>query len=243
MDAIKHMNDDHLDIVISLCKHFGNFQNPQNVKLISMNENEMVINCDEGEVKVPFLSPANQNGEGFRGAIMQLIKSLNLQNNFEKISSDMVEFIDSFNSVIISSDLGERCIASYAPFIRKNSEFYILISDVPVHFNSITKNPEKIQIMFLQDEKEAATIFARRRVSFDAKATLRDDIRKEILQDFEVKFGKEPAFATIKNMIDFHIVKIEISKGRLVNGFGAAYDTDGFKVLARVGGAMPHRKK
>lgn len=163
------------------------------------------------------------------------------QNDFEKISNGMVEFIDSLKSMVIASDIGEHCVASYAPFVRKNDEFYVLISEVAVHFASITQNSQKIEILFLQDEKDASSIFARRRVSFGAKASLCDEKRDEILQDFQIKFANEVAFSLIKNMADFHLIKFEISTGRLVNGFGAAFDTDGFSIIGRVGGAMPHK--
>ena len=240
--AIDHMNADHHDILVKFCKHFSEFENPQNVKLIAINQNGMEISCDKGVVKVPFLRPANTQGEGYRFAIMEVLKSLNLGDEFEKISSEMVEFIDSFQSVIISSDLGEHCTASYAPFVRVEDEIFVLLSEIAEHFKSIKNAPNKVQILFLQNENEAKTIFARRRVSFNASAefTPKND---EILAKFEEKFKNESAFVMIKKMSDFHIVKFALGKGRLVNGFGAAYDTNALKVISRVGGKMPHKMK
>ena len=97
-----------------------------------------------------------------------------------------------------------------------------------------------MQILFLQNENEAKTIFARRRVSFNASAEFTPN-NDEILAQFEEKFKNESAFEMIKKMSDFHIVKFALGKGRLVNGFGAAFDTDALKVIARVGGKMPHK--
>ena len=83
--AINHMNSDHHDILVNLCKHFGGFESPQNVELVAIDEGGMDIKCDEGLVRVAFLSPANQNGEGYRHAIMEVLKSLNLLIYFQLI--------------------------------------------------------------------------------------------------------------------------------------------------------------
>ncbi|QCD44248.1 DUF2470 domain-containing protein [Campylobacter mucosalis] len=70
--AINHMNADHLDIVEAFCIKFGEIANPTNVRMTDIDENGMEITCDEKVIFVPFLSKANQNGEGFRNAIIEL---------------------------------------------------------------------------------------------------------------------------------------------------------------------------
>ena len=172
--------------------------------------------------------------------ILELLGEQNFDEKLEKIGSEMVEFIDSFKSVIISSDGGEFCTASYAPFVRVKDEIFVLLSEVAEHFKSIKNAPNKVQILFLQDENEAKTIFARRRVSFNANVEFIEN-KSEFITKFEAKFSDEKALSLIKMMSDFHIVKFTLKKGRLVNGFGAAFDTDGLKVIARVGGKMPHK--
>lgn len=168
------------------------------------------------------------------------IKALSVSESadFSQIAESMKAFIDDRKTLIISS-LGVNCVASYAPFVRKGDDFYILISEVAPHYKSIASNADKVQIMFIEDENSAKTIFARRRVSFDAKVILKDE-REKIFSEFEAKFVSERALGVIKQMRDFHIFRVEISRGRLVNGFGAAYDTQGLSVISRVGGAMPH---
>lgn len=160
--------------------------------------------------------------------------------DLNEISKDMISFIDSFKSVIISSDFGEYCTASYAPFVRHEEKIYILISQIAKHYNAIKNAPNKVQIMFLQDENDAQTIFARRRVSFVVKADFIDK-KDEILEKFKNKFKHEAPLEMILKMSDFHFVCLDLKKGRLVNGFGAAYDTDGLSVIKRVGENMPHK--
>ena len=174
--------------------------------------------------------------------MQEYLSDLNANEKLEKISAEMVEFIDKFKSVTISSDFGLHCTASYAPFVRVGEEIFVILSEIAEHYTSIKNAPNKVQILFLQDENEAKTIFARRRVSFNANAEFIDKT-SEILSKFEDKFKDESAFEMIKKMSDFHIVKFTLGTGRLVNGFGAAYDTQGLKVITRVGEAMPHKIK
>ncbi|EAK0830680.1 HugZ family heme oxygenase [Campylobacter fetus] len=247
MDAkqkvIEHINNDHMDTLIMLCKHFGTVQNPTNVRLDSIDEDGMDIACDQLLVRVAFLKKAEQSGKGFRTAIIDLMSSLDIKESTATVSKDMVDFIDGFNSVLISSLNGDHCVCSYAPVVRDDNDFYILISEVSEHFKSIKENSDKISIMFLEDESKAKTVFARKRASFRSKAVFLDDQKESLFSKFESKFSSESAIKMIKNMSDFHIIKIEITKGRFVKGFGAAYDTNGLEIIQRVHSANPHNTK
>ncbi|EAK0827072.1 HugZ family heme oxygenase [Campylobacter fetus] len=241
--VIEHINNDHMDTLIMLCKHFGTVQNPTNVRLDSIDEDGMDIACDQLLVRVAFLKKAEQSGKGFRTAIIDLMSSLDIKESTATVSKDMVDFIDGFNSVLISSLNGDHCVCSYAPVVRDDNDFYILISEVSEHFKSIKENSDKISIMFLEDESKAKTIFARKRASFRSKAVFLDDQKESLFSKFESKFSSESAIKMIKNMSDFHIIKIEITKGRFVKGFGAAYDTNGLEIIQRVHSANPHNTK
>ncbi|WP_162165494.1 HugZ family heme oxygenase [Campylobacter fetus] len=241
--VIEHINNDHMDTLIMLCKHFGTVQNPTNVRLDSIDEDGMDIACDQLLVRVAFLKKAEQSGKGFRTAIIDLMSSLDIKESTATVSKDMVDFIDGFNSVLISSLNGDHCVCSYAPVVRDDNDFYILISEVSEHFKSIKENSDKISIMFLEDESKAKTVFARKRASFRSKAVFLDDQKESMFSKFESKFSSESAIKMIKNMSDFHIIKIEITKGRFVKGFGAAYDTNGLEIIQRVHSANPHNTK
>lgn len=160
--------------------------------------------------------------------------------DLDKISSEMVEFIDSFKSVIISSDLGEHCIVSYAPFVREGDEIYILLSSIARHYQGIKHDPNKVQIIFLQDETLANSIFERKRVAFSTKADILLD-KNEFISKFENKFSDEVQFLMIKQMEDFHIIRLKIGQGRFVKYAGVCFETDGLKVLKQLNEYLPHK--
>ncbi|CUU77337.1 pyridoxamine 5'-phosphate oxidase [Campylobacter hyointestinalis subsp. hyointestinalis] len=154
--------------------------------------------------------------------------------NLDSIQNEMEFFINSFKSLFIAS-FSSHPVASYAPFIKENDSFYICISSVAEHFEAIRSNSDQISIMFLEDESSASTVFARKRASFRVKATFfENEPRDELFDKFQAKFKDEPVLEIIKNMLDFHIVKLDVLEGRFVKGFGKAYSTDGLKVVSHI---------
>ena len=163
------------------------------------------------------------------------------QYNFDNLSTEMLEFIDSFKSLIISSDLGENCIVSYAPFVREEDEIYILVSSVARHYKAIQHSPNKVQIVFLQDEIAANTIFNRKRASFSTTAEILPN-KNDFISKFEKKFADEVQFLMIKEMEDFHIVRLKImGKGRFVKDVGVVFETQELKVIKWLNEYTPHR--
>lgn len=153
--------------------------------------------------------------------------------NLDTIQNEMDTFINSFKSLFIAS-FSSHPVASYAPFIKENDSFYICISSVAEHFEAIRSNSDQISIMFLEDEGITSTIFARKRASFRVKAIFEDEFRDELFDKFQAKFKDEPVLEMIKNMLDFHIIKLEVMSGKFIKGFGMAYSTDGLKVVSHI---------
>ncbi|MBR8464608.1 HugZ family heme oxygenase [Campylobacter sp. faydin G-24] len=255
--AIDHMNADHSDIVEVFCKVFGKFENPTNVKLVGINEDGMQIVCDQGEIYVPFLQKANLNGEGFRNEIIALYskikmdqkakhsEGMNHNHSNDKKTDELANFIDSLKTLSISSINAEGfCVSSYAPFIREDDEIYFYTSAVAEHYHSIKANPDRVSLMFIEDEKDAKTILARKRLSSRCLIKFITDERQRdaIFDKLADKNPNETSIADLKNMKDFHIIRATLTSGRYVKGFAAAYNTNGLEVQA-LQDQYPHTKR
>jgi len=237
--AVEHMNRDHHDYVVALCKKYGGFDAPTNVRGVGIDEDGFDIECDQGRVRVPFSTKA---GEGkYEEAMMAVCRDLHVERDFSALESKMIEFIDSCKSVLIASELGGALVPSYAPCVRDGEAIYVLISSVAAHFDAISQNPNKVSIMFLQDESACATIFARLRVSFVARADFAPERREWFFERFGARVPEDGAIAYIRNLQDFKVVRFTLGKGRYVRGFGAAYDTQALTILNQVGGKNPHK--
>ena len=125
-------------------------------------------------------------------------------------------------SLMISSltEMGEPFI-SYAPFAKVGEKIYIYISEAAEHYYNISRNP-KIAIMLIEDEAAAKTVFARCRVSFNATARKMEEVSDTIWEAFENVQGQE--MLQVLKTLDFDMFELELHHGRLVKGFGKAYN-------------------
>lgn len=144
--------------------------------------------------------------------------------NPEDILRETEEFIQGFKSVILGtvSKNGEIDV-TYAPHVKVDGEHYIYISEIGDHYTNLAENNQKFEIMFLQDEKEALSVIARKRARFNVTAEFlpRDEKFEKIMDIFEKNIGE--TFKVIRKMEDFHLVRLDVVDGRYVKGFGQAY--------------------
>ncbi|MCI6989260.1 MAG: DUF2470 domain-containing protein [Campylobacter sp.] len=239
---IEHMNLDHKDVVEAFYKKFGNYHNFVGAKLVDLDENALILELDGVKAIVPFLQKVTDNN--YKDAIIALWKSCKVESDFESLSQNLRDFILSRQTLIIASISNSNSVASYAPFVCLEGRVFIAISSVAKHLHSIRQNPNSISIMFIQDESEAKSPFARIRAVFDANAKFidNDELKNRVFDEFAIKNPSDSAIKFIRKMSDFKVVELELLKGRFVRGFGAAFDTKGFSVTKRVGGdSIPHQ--
>ncbi|CAD7286969.1 HugZ family heme oxygenase [Campylobacter suis] len=240
--AIEHMNKDHADIVKAFAQKLGGIKEYEGAKIADINEDGMQIVSGNESAFVPFLSKAKDGN--FKDVIIELYSSIKKNSIQNTTQEGLISFVDGFKTVIISSQKDGKSVSSYAPFVKVENEIYITLSSVAEHYHAIKQNPDKISVMFLQDEAEAKSAFARVRVSFEAAASfMSDEDRERIFDKFEEKFSDDPSLKFIRAMKDFYVVKISLGKGRYVKGFGAAFDTQGFEILNGARVSNPHTKK
>lgn len=146
------------------------------------------------------------------------------------IKQELDKFINSFKSVIISSISKDGYgLASYSTITKVDESFYIYISKVSDHYQNIISNPDKISILFLEDEHSAKTILARKRATFRAEAIKIERDSKEFAKfatEFVAKFKEQSGAEQVITMRDFDLFRLKFGKCRYVKGFGGAYDIE-----------------
>ena len=157
-------------------------------------------------------------------------KAERLQN---RLGPEIQEFRDSCKTMQLGTvDDDGKPHTSYAPFAFSEKGYYILVSDLATHSQNI-KKCKAVSIMMIEDESNARSIFARRRLSFDTNAEL-------IQRDCEQwKLGIEILQARLGEMIDslsqlndFRLYRLNPVFGRYVKGFGQAFDVSGEDMLS-----------
>ena len=148
-----------------------------------------------------------------------LIKAISAKNNL----------ISNMRTIILST-VSKRATpnASYAPsVVDSDGNFYIYISSLSKHTKNLINNP-KLSMMIIEDESASENIFGRKRFTMDAiphKVKRDSDEWLSIIKLMEAKFGETVTF--LKDMTDFHMLKLIPERGLLVHGFARAFQFDG----------------
>lgn len=219
------MNDHHQKELISLAKKFGAIQEIKEIRLENVDTKGLEILCDKRKIRVDF--PKEVTKEQLKDAIIELCQSVEQTLEYDKIKSEILEFRESFGSVVIASvDTNSQAIASYAPLLKYKGRFFIYISEVAEHFNSIKSNPNQIEVLFLEDECKAKSVILRKRLRYKTRAEFKpkDEEFEKIFSSFEEQNPHAGGLSMIKTMQDFHLIELHFKEGRFVKGFGAAYD-------------------
>lgn len=81
---------------------------------------------------------------------------------------------------------------SYAPFVQNQEGYFILISEIARHARNLQVNPN-VSIMMIEDEDTSKQLFARKRLTFDAVATVVDresEQWQQIVGQMKERFGE-----------------------------------------------------
>ena len=158
----------------------------------------------------------------------------------EKAQIGYQALLNEFKSIQLGTvDLEGIPEASYSPAIVDDERnFYVHVSELSSHTANL-RETGRASLLVIEDESTASNIFARKRVGFTCSAELierRTDRWEKTMDQFEDKFGKMVDF--LKTMEDFHLFRLRPEKGRLVLGFGKAYEVMGEKSseLQHIGG-------
>jgi putative heme iron utilization protein len=146
----------------------------------------------------------------------------------DKAQAEYTSLLASFQSVQLGT-VGKDGIpeASYSPAVNEGKKFYICVSDMSAHTANMLESG-KASLMIIADESASSQIFARKRATFACAVSeiARGGDRWNVLIDlFSRKFGN--VVDHIRQMGDFHMLELAPSKGRVVLGFGRAFDVSG----------------
>ncbi|WP_164887200.1 HugZ family protein [Hahella sp. KA22] len=142
----------------------------------------------------------------------------------EALRAEIEALIGRFKTVqfaCVSED--NEPLASYAPFVRQDGDFYIYVSALAPHTTCLKTTPVA-SLLFIEEEQTSRNLFARLRLILQCSV---EEVGRgsadyeEVLDRFADKFG--PTIAMLRQLPDFSLLKLEITSGRFVKGFGAAY--------------------
>ncbi|WP_261817710.1 heme utilization protein HutZ [Vibrio gallicus] len=153
------------------------------------------------------------------------IKQQRLQG---RLGPEVQEFRDACQSLQLATITQDGLPhVSYTPFAFDKAGYYILVSDLAVHGQNLKQN-KNVSIMMVQDESQAKSIHARKRLTFDTTAEHIDkqsELGKAGVEALFERFGDMAH--NLAQLGDFHLYKLTPSNGRYVKGFGKAFNVSG----------------
>ncbi|NHI00068.1 heme utilization protein HutZ [Oceanimonas sp. MB9] len=155
----------------------------------------------------------------------QTEKQARLQGRLEP---EIREFRDSMKALLLATvDAEGQPNVSYAPFALLKDGYYILISELARHARNLLANP-KVSLMMVEDEQDSRTLFARKRLTFDASP-------ERVARDTQAWQAGVAALTArhgdivtgLAGMGDFHLFRLVPTQGLFVKGFGQAFAVSG----------------
>ncbi|EJK2114456.1 heme utilization protein HutZ [Vibrio navarrensis] len=124
-------------------------------------------------------------------------------------------------------DKDGRPNVSYAPFVQNQEGYFVLISQIARHARNLLENPQ-VSLMMIEDEDSAKQLFARKRLTLDAVASVveRDSqLWQQVIGQMQERFGE--IVAGLSQLEDFVLFNLKAERGLFVKGFGQAYQVSG----------------
>ncbi|WP_019883427.1 MULTISPECIES: HugZ family protein [unclassified Methylophilus] len=146
----------------------------------------------------------------------------------QAIGAEAAAFQGQFQSIQLATTNAQGLPeASYAAYVAHEHKFYVYVSELATHCANL-RDTGRCSMMFIEAEKEAAHLFARKRLVFQcaAQEVARDDAKFDLVMGlFFDKFGK--FMDVISKLTDFHLIELTPAHGSYVSGFAKAYHLNG----------------
>jgi len=160
---------------------------------------------------------------------MKQVKQEHLQH---RLCPEIKAFRESCQTLQLATvDADGKPNVSYAPFALLDDGYYVLISQLAKHARNLLENPQ-VSLMMIEDEGSSKTIYARKRLTFEAKVIVverKTDRWLEAVVQLKARFGE--IIDGLSGLEDFNIFRFEPTQGLFVKGFGQAFQVSGDDLL------------
>ncbi|WP_072670720.1 heme utilization protein HutZ [Vibrio injensis] len=155
----------------------------------------------------------------------QQVKQERLQGRLEP---EIKEFRQQRTTLQLATvDAQGKPNVSYAPFVQNQEGYFILISHIARHARNLAVNSQ-VSIMMIEDESSAKQLFARKRLTFDAQASMierHSPLWQQVIEQMQQRFGE--IITNLSQLEDFSLFCLKPEHGLFVKGFGQAYQVSG----------------
>lgn len=257
---VGHMNEDHADAVLAYARHFGGLADASAARLDDLDRTGMAITVTlpggQIPVRIAYSRPLEAPGDAHPVLVEMAAAAAKApaapagrrEDALARAREVAARLRENLRTVILgtvsASGLPD---ASVAPAVLgAGGAFYVYVSGLSPHTRNLAET-SRASVLIIQDEAEAKQALARQRLTFACAAAGVDRDTAEFsahMAALREKFGA--VMEHLEGMSDFRMFRLEPTRGRLVAGFGQAYDLDplDWNKLGHVNdtGHTPHQK-
>jgi heme iron utilization protein len=232
-----HMNEDHADSVLAYARHFGGRLSATAASLVGIDREGMDISVTEpsgpSPLRIRFSIPL-VDATAAHHTLVEMSKEATAALRAapaavpERARAAALHLRDTAKTCLLATaDSSGAPDSSVAPFVlAPDGSLHTYISNLSLHTANLRANP-RASVLLIEDESTAGHLLARRRLTLRCTAVFiaRDDAAFAApMRALREKFG--PVMAQLESMHDFHLVRLDPDRARLVAGFGQAYDAN-----------------
>ncbi len=170
----------------------------------------------------------------------QQVKQERLQG---RLGPEIKEFRQERRTLQLATvDEEGRPNVSYAPFVQNQEGYFVLISDIARHARNLKANPQ-VSLMMIEDEESSKQLYARKRLTFDAQASVVEretELWAQVIGQMQERFGE--IIDGLSQLQDFSLFNLKAENGLFVKGFGQAYQVSGDDLVDFVHLQEGHKK-
>ncbi|CDT14108.1 MULTISPECIES: heme utilization protein HutZ [Vibrio] len=170
----------------------------------------------------------------------QQVKQERLQG---RLGPEIKEFRQERRTLQLATvDEEGRPNVSYAPFVQNQEGYFVLISDIARHARNLKANPQ-VSLMMIEDEESSKQLYARKRLTFDAQASVIEretELWTQVIGQMQERFGE--IIDGLSQLQDFSLFNLKAENGLFVKGFGQAYQVSGDDLVDFVHLQEGHKK-
>ncbi|CAK2404844.1 Heme oxygenase HutZ [Vibrio crassostreae] len=170
----------------------------------------------------------------------QQVKQERLQG---RLGPEIKEFRQERRTLQLATvDEEGRPNVSYAPFVQNQEGYFVLISDIARHARNLKASPQ-VSLMMIEDEESSKQLYARKRLTFDAQASVVEretELWTQVIGQMQERFGE--IIDGLSQLQDFSLFNLKAENGLFVKGFGQAYQVSGDDLVDFVHLQEGHKK-
>ncbi|MFN3044921.1 DUF2470 domain-containing protein [Mycoplasmoides gallisepticum] len=233
-DIIEHVNNDHLDTLNIIYRHYVKNQAVQTIKLIDLDLEKMIVLVNDQKIEIPFERKVKDLSE-IKYVMIEMHERAQYLLNLDSVQEEYNQFFKSnFRSIHLATrNKDNELTCSTTVLYRKNNQLYVYLAKVAQHYQNISFNNQNLGVLLIEDSVVDRSEYLRKTAQYVADFEQVND--QNLVNELLDNLAKNPVETRVANMLKkfagFVLFEVKLKKGRVNLGFGKAYDVVDHKLV------------